>query len=220
MQGLTRDVAPEIGGHWTPTSNGVHGATKAFSYVMKADTRIEGPWTDEQEIEQKPPLTRQLQKFMEKEFYPWQKMVYELCQLLEDRWIHCIIDKHGNKGKSIFAEYLEYLGLAFELPTLRSYEDLMQFANSFPPKKVYLIDMPRGLKKDKMGEFYSGLESLKNGITIDKRYKGMKRRFDRPQVFVFTNAEQDETLLSPDRWKIYDLTEEKTLELRECLIFT
>ena len=32
--------------------------------------------------------------------------------------------------------------------------------------KCYIIDMPRGLKKDKMGDFYSGVEELKNGCAF------------------------------------------------------
>ena len=56
-------------------------------------------------------------------------------------------DEYGNAGKSIFAEFLEYKGMAFEMPLLQSMEDLMQFANSFPPKRAYMIDMPRAISK-------------------------------------------------------------------------
>lgn len=33
------------GAHWSPTCKSVHQA-KTFNYVMKADTRLEGPWTE------------------------------------------------------------------------------------------------------------------------------------------------------------------------------
>ena len=66
------------------------------------------------------------------------------------------------------------------MPMLRQMGDLMVFAHSYPMKQAYLIDMPRGIKTDKMGEFYGGMECRKNGITYDKRYRGKKRRMSRP----------------------------------------
>lgn len=44
---------------------------------------------------------------------------FELAQQTDDQWIHCIHDTVGNSGKSIMAEFLEYQGLAFEMPMLR-----------------------------------------------------------------------------------------------------
>jgi hypothetical protein len=59
-------------------------------------------------------------------------------------------------------------------------EDIMEFVMNFKAYPSYSVDMPRGMKKDKLGEFYSGLECLKNGYAYDKRYEGKRRRFDRP----------------------------------------
>ena len=117
----------------------------------------------------------------------------------------------GNSGKSIFAEFLEYQGVAFELPMLRTMEDLMAFAYSYPPKKAYLIDMPRGIKKDKMGEFDGGVECLKNGVTYDKRHHGKKRRMSRPQIFIFTNVLPDFSLMSMDRWRVWTMRQDKSM---------
>ena len=64
-------------------------------------------------------LTRQLRNFMEHEFYSWQKTIYDYVQVEDDRWIHLVYDQVGNVGKSIFLEFLEYQGLAFEMPPLR-----------------------------------------------------------------------------------------------------
>ena len=200
---LLTDVVPAIGGHWSVTSNGVHNGPKAFTYVMKEDTRLDGPWDDTSLVTEKPPLTRQLQRFMEHDFYPWQDKCYKLVQEEDDRWIHLVFDEIGNVGKSIFLEFLEFQGLAFEMPPLRHMEDIMEFAHSFPPQKAYIIDMPRGMKKDKLADFYAGLESIKNGVTYDKRYTGKKRRMDRPQVIVFTNTLPAFDLMSKDRWRIF-----------------
>lgn len=204
----TKDLWPEgCSVRWSVTSTSVHSGQN-FNYVLKADTRVDGPWTDK-DYEEPPPLTRQLKTFQEHHLYPWQTKAEELCAVTDDRWINVVFDEYGNAGKSVFAEYLEYKGLAYEIPAMRTMEDIMQCVMSIKPKKAYLIDLPRGMKKDKMADFYSGLEALKNGVAYDKRYSFRKIRFDRPQVFVFTNVIPDFGLLSIDRWKIWLLDEQK-----------
>ena len=193
----------DIGGHWSITSAGVH-INNRFNYVMKKDGRIAGPWKDS-EYQEPPLLTRQLRTFQACTMYPWQKQVEGWCTQTDDRSIKLIWDVQGNCGKSIMAEYLEYQGLAFEMPPLRLMEDIMQFCFSFPSQEVYLLDLPRAMKKDKLGDFYAGLEAIKNGVCYDKRYAGKKRRMNRPQVIVFTNTLPDFSFMSPDRWEIWSI---------------
>lgn len=178
-------------------------ACKSFDYVLKADTRIDGPWSDQTPVKV---LTPQLSDFLEMELRPWQKEVVTLCSIVDYRSIHVILDEIGNSGKSILAEYLEYQGLAYELPMMNCMEDIMQCAMSIEPQKCYLVDMPKGLKKEKLAAFYGGLECLKNGVMYDKRYAFKKRRIARPQIIVFTNAMPDFNLLSRDRWHVHRLT--------------
>ena len=44
---MLRNVVPNIGGHWTVTSNGTHDSAKSFNYVLKEDypilERLHGP---------------------------------------------------------------------------------------------------------------------------------------------------------------------------------
>lgn len=190
-------------GHWSHTCTTVHKGQN-FNYVMKAD-RLLGPWKDTDHIEP-PVLTRQLKTFMKHEMYPWQKQVKGWCEEEDDRSIKLIYDTIGNAGKSVFVEWLEYNGMAFELPPMRHMEDIMEFCFSFRNQKVYLIDMPRAMKKDKLGDFYAGLEYLKNGVVYDKRYSGKKRRMDRPQVIVFTNVLPAWEFMSRDRWEVFEMT--------------
>lgn len=198
------------GGHVSVTCTKVHEGTN-FNYVMKADSRVDGPWTDENFIEPLP-LTRQLKSFQQTQFRKWQKIILEWCAMADDRSIKLIFDQHGNSGKSIMSEYLEYKGLAFEMPPFKLMEDIMQCAMGISAQKVYLIDMPRAMKKDKLGEFYAGLEALKNGVCYDKRYSFKKRRMDRPQVIVFTNVLPDFSMLSRDRWEVFRMTSDFDLE--------
>lgn len=180
-------------------------------YETKLDTRVEGPYTDKDEVKV---LTRQLKSFVDKELYPWQAKVLNMVKEIDDRNINIIFDQEGNMGKSIFCEWLEYKNLAFEVPPFRMMEDIMGFVMNFKVYPAYLIDMPRGMKKDKLGEFYSGIESLKNGVAYDKRYEGKKIRFDRPQIVVFTNCLPDFGLLSRDRWRVWQTTADKDIVFR------
>jgi len=212
LAAAAKDAFPGV--HWSITSKEVHDGQN-FNYVIKADSRLEGPWTDK-DYEEPPVLTRQLKGFMERGIeFGWHKQALKWCDELEDRSIKVILDLEGNSCKSLFAEYLEYEGKAWEVPPFRLMEDISQCIMSIKAKKCYLVDMPRGMKKDKLGEFYSGLECLKNGVCWDKRYSFKKRRMDRPQVIVFTNTMPILSLLSTDRWEIYEMQSDKSLTLLE-----
>lgn len=190
------------GCHVSPTTNEVH-SKGTFNYVLKADTRTRGPWTDQN----KPiVLTRQLKAFLQLTLRPWQQKVVDICQLEEDRYIQIILDEVGNTGKSILSEYLEYRRLAYEVPPFTAMEDLMQCCMCIPAQRTYLIDMPKGMKKDKLASFFAGIEALKNGTMYDKRYAFKKRRIDRPQIIIFTNTKPDLSLLSRDRWQCNRIT--------------
>jgi hypothetical protein len=192
--------------HWKPTSN--NACNVEWTYVMKKDTRTRGPWKDDDEEKV---LTRQLRQFMTHERYEWQDQVVGMAREIDDRSIKLIYDTYGDAGKSILAEFMEYSGLAYEIPPFRLMEDLMQCVMSVKTYPAYLVDMPRGMKKDKLGEFYAGLECIKNGVAYDKRYNFRKKRFDRPQLIVFTNVLPDFELLSKDRWEIWQMDSDRAL---------
>lgn len=174
-------------------------------YCMKEDTKIEGPWKDTDP--DPPPFTKQLEQIQE--LYPWQKTIITMLKDWDARSIDVIYDPVGNIGKSGFCEYLEYHGHAYEIPMMRLMEDIMQCVYDVPTHKCYLIDMPRAMKKDKLFDFYSGIECLKNGQVYDKRYKFKKRRMNRPRVFIFTNNVPPESMMSRDRWDVWQVLDRK-----------
>jgi hypothetical protein len=199
--------------HWTPTSNNCDNN----DYTMKEYTRLEGPWNIEEEVVIK---TTQLLIFEKYELYPWQQQVMDSCTKYNDREINMIYDENGGIGKSIFCEYLEFNNLAEEIPPFRLMDDIFQWVYTFHSKPAYFIDLPRGMKKDKLGDFYSGIEIIKNGVCYDKRYGAKKRRFNRPVIWIFSNMLPCLTLMSKDRWNIWEV-KEKTLckyDLAQCLV--
>lgn len=213
---MMKTVIPAFpaGSTFSVTSKGVH-EKKSFNYVMKEDTKVEGPWKKDN-IRVRPPMTRQLAQFIANVetdgFRPWQQNVLDICELEEDRFIHFIYDEHGNCGKSIMVEYLEFHDKALEVFAFNDMSDFMGFCHSMPVQKCYLVDMPRGMHKDKLTGFYTGIESLKNGLTFDKRYEGRKRRFDRPQVILYSNRYPDFNLLSLDRWVVFEMQRDFSLK--------
>ena len=202
---LFKDKPPN---YINPTNN-VEVTNGESFYLIKEDTRLSGPWTDQDEIKV---VTIQLKEFLKFEMYEWQKQLFDMSKTYNGRKIDLLYDPNGNIGKSIFSEYLEYMNLAEEIPPFRLMDDIFQWVASRPIKKAYLVDMPRGMKKDKLGDFYSGLEVIKNGVAFDKRYKAQKIRFDRPRVFVFTNTLPVFKLMSKDRWNVWEINNEMALQ--------
>lgn len=202
---LFKDKPPN---YLEPTTNPEYHTGEAF-YCMKEDTREDGPWKD---TDEKKFMTKQLKEFNEYSLYPYQVYLKNIATRFDTRKIDLIFDQHGNMGKSIFAESLEYLGIAEEIPPFRLMDDIFQWVCSRPVKKCYIIDMPRGMKKDKLADLYSGIEIIKNGVAFDKRYSAKKIRFDRPRIFVFTNALPVFELMSADRWNVYQVTQDKHIK--------
>lgn len=189
--------------HFSPTSENAKGD---IFYVIKLDTRIKGPWTDKDEIKI---LTKQMELFSSWGLLPWQQTAKEMSQVFDLRAIDLLYDQMGNSGKSLFSEHMEYEGLAEEVPPFRLMDDIFQWVATRPIKGCYIVDLPRGMKKDKLGDFYSGIEVIKNGVAFDKRYKADKIRFTRPRIFVFTNTLPDLELMSKDRWNIWTIKDNK-----------
>jgi hypothetical protein len=202
-----------------PTCTKVHGGNK-FNYVMKADSRLEGPWT-EADFEDPPTLTRRVKHFMESEKYPFQAQIIKMCSEIDDRSIKVIYDPIGGNGKSTLAAYLMYTKKAYRIPAgIKSIEDIMQACHSIKPQAAYIMDMPRAMGKDKLYDLYAGLECLKDGVTYDKRYKFTQRDMDSPQIIVCTNVVPQLHMLSKDRWEIWELTRSKTLIKYEAPVVT
>lgn len=202
---LFKDLAPN---YIQPTSNPEYYTGEAF-YMTKEDTRVEGPWTDKDE---KKIETTQIKMMLDWELRPYQKQLAETATQFSMRSIDLIYDPNGNCGKSLFSEYLEYMGLAEEVPPFRMMDDIFQWVATRPIKRCYVFDMPRGMKKDKLADFYSGIEVIKNGVAYDKRNSAKKLRFDRPRVFVFTNTLPNFKLMSADRWVVWQMTDQYALE--------
>lgn len=192
--------------HFSPTAT---ANTKSFSYVMKLDTRKEGPWADTDKIIVE---TKQMKLFKSWGLLEWQHDLIKTVSKFDLRFIDLVYDPTGNAGKSLLTEFMEIHHNAEEVPPFRLMEDIFQWVYGRPTALTYIIDMPRGMKKDKLGDFYSGVEVIKNGVAYDKRYTAKKKRFDRPRIIIFTNTLPEFDLMSKDRWKVWIIDNNKLKE--------
>ena len=202
-------------GNCRPTSK--PGALNAnfYNYCTKDMTREEGPWTDKDVEKHK---TKQLAMFESFELYDWQKSVVDMSTQFCMRSIDIIYDMEGNIGKSIFGEWMEFVDLAEEIPPYRLMDDIFAWVYGMTKRPCYFVDLPRGMKKDKLADFYSGIEVIKNGVAYDKRYRSKKDRFDRPRIFVFTNELPNFALMSKDRWNVWVVKDKKLCAWEETIL--
>lgn len=179
-------------------------------YVIKDDTRIEGPWKDDDPTESIRYIPRQIREITT--FRPWQMDIYNLLKTWDPRSIHIIIDTRGNNGKTILKTYCGVHNVAKTIPFCNDYKDIMRMVMDMPKVGAYIIDMPRAIKKEKLYQLFAGIETIKDGYAYDDRYTFKDEYFDCPGILVFTNNCPDLTLLSQDRWKLWKISEDFKLE--------
>lgn len=195
------------GAHWSPTAN---VNKQNFNYAMKTDTRVAGPWTDKDKVEEPKFLTREAKVLMEKGLYPWQESIKKSCDdqkgdtTYDGRSINVLVDEGGNSGKGSLAAYARYTGFAQTLPTVSDMKQLVGFAMDLP-HHAYIFDWPKAMVKKEMKQFFAAVETIKDGWLWDVRNKGRQIVMDRPAIWIFTNKKPDTTLLSMDRWRMWTI---------------
>ncbi|UYD39080.1 MAG: replication associated protein [Wigfec virus K19_227] len=185
--------------HISPTSNNAKKG-EPF-YVLKAETRVEGPWTD---ADKKPSyIPRQIRDIT---LRPFQESVIASRTTFESREVNLIYDPEGASGKSTLRNYIAAHDLGRFIPFANDYKDIMRMIWTFEHQshqQLYVLDLPRALKKEKLFQMWGAIESIKDGYAFDERYKFKEIFFDSPVVWVFTNQEPDQDLLSRGRWRIW-----------------
>jgi len=199
---------PEI--HLSPTSK---ANVSNFYYVSKDETRVDGPWANTDPGQAYIP--RHIRKITS--MFPWQQTILDMHKAEEDtRWIHCIVTIKGDLGKSTFITYNAVHGVGHWIPPLNTFNDIMEIVQNLSKCGCYFFDLPKALDKRNLKGLFSALECIKDGRAYDPRYHFKQDFFDIPNVFVFTNTYPDLTLLSQDRWKIWDINDKfELVEWRE-----
>ena len=93
---------------------------------------------------------------------------------------------------------------------------IMQFCYGLEVKKVYVFNIPRAMKQDgrNLAKILSSIESIKDGILYDTRYRTQQKFIESPQIIVILNHLPELDLLSTDRWKIMVLKSNGEFEIK------
>jgi len=181
-------------------------ASKTFDYVMKQDTRLEGPYTNKDAPAMYVPV-----QYRHKTLRRWQEHLIQvsMMQRHDPRTINVLYCPQGNIGKTTLCGYLYYQRKGFLLPSNLDSERLVATAcNIFKAQNnndpgIIFIDIPRSQEQTRMYALYQAIEQLKNGMLFDTRYHYQSWDIDTPVIWVFTNKIPDLSQLSQDRWKIW-----------------
>lgn len=184
-----------------------------FDYVMKDDTRTKGPWTDKDEPAYIPLQYRGKLDTL----FPYQREIIKICEKFDDRKINLLYCPTGNIGKSTLAHLMRLHLRALVLPPLNDADRLiytccnMAMARNIRQSVPIFIDLPRAMNKERLFGLYTAIEVIKQGYLIDTRNHAKEWDMDCPIVWVFTNSEPEISMLSKDRWQLWEVDENKQL---------
>lgn len=182
---------------WEKTRN----PKSAFDYCCKAETAVGKVYTNMR-------IDKSIDK---KNFYPWQKLIYDILQDEPDhRKICWIYESTGNTGKSAFVKYMVKNENALMCNGGKC-KDLINLVYNADMDlcSTVLWDLPRS-NKGKVS--YDAIECIKNGMICNTKYETGVKTFAPPHIIIFSNYEPENTdNLSEDRWCKFTIN--KNLEL-------
>lgn len=119
----------------------------------------------------------------------------------DDRHVRFIVDEEGNSGKSWFINYWmrKYPNETQLIPIGKRDDMAYSYVSG---KRYYFFDVPRsGLEYFQ----YAILEMIKNGMVCSPKYESCVKMSDKKcHVVIMCNESPDMTMLSADRYKIYN----------------
>lgn len=126
----------------------------------------------------------------------WQQTLVDKLSLpANDRTVHWVVDREGNKGKTFLSKYLVQEHGAFYCPGGK-HSDL---AYLYAYQSIIVFDFCRD-QEDRVP--YALIESFKNGLIFSAKYESRMKIIRPPHVVCFANFAPDESKLSGDRWWI------------------
>lgn len=186
---MWRDQCPNLDGFVTATSM---KTGDKFSYCMKDDSRIAGPWRDKKEVLSKD-LEKELQ-LIENNPRPWQGDIFDDVKVWEKTdTFGVIIDVFGLGGKSAVAKLIQARGWGIAVPSSLEPKEMIEYVSSlmnqqdgWEPNCVWL-DIPRATDKRSYKKLAAGIEQIKTGLVMDHRYAAAPTLTRGPKVWVTCN---------------------------------
>lgn len=172
--------------HYTPTNTSVAKGRKKFDYVIKADTRVEGPWSDQDQSYIPPDVPTELLAWQ-------QRCVYRLAEQ-NDRQILFMEDQRGGAGKSKLIRWLiaNHNGIYIP-PTCENAQQMGGFFYAATRKdpsieRFVVIDCPRFSTRKTWEKLAMVIEQIKDGYACDGRNVARVTLVRQPRVLVALNG--------------------------------
>lgn len=147
---------------------------------------------------------------------PFQQAILDIaCSPVNRRDIYYFFEEKGNVGKTIIAEYLHIFHGAIitggkDADMKHAITRWQQITGHSPV--IIVVDIARS--QQFTAEACKAIESIKNGLFFDGKYESvMTHAFQKPHVFIFSNKAPDTSLFSEDRWKIFQIMNEKLISV-------
>lgn len=192
-----------------PESNASVAQGGLAFYVLKDETREDGPWYDPSYKKPKPaPVYEGKDLAVMKKPFCFQATIINMVKAdPDDRTIHWIYNKKGCAGKSKLMKYLRFKDYDFARVPLGTATQIKTCVIAKGAKAIYMVDLPRVRGNDeRITEVFSALEEIKNGWVVGAMFgKDDELLMEPPHVFIFSNEVPNMAIASPDRWKIYTL---------------
>lgn len=208
----------ELECHVSETSTNVHKGNN-FNYVMKLDSRVEGPWSDK-DVEEKCKITVSSRaeaeiSEIEKKLIKWQMAIIISAKTKNRDDINILYDPTGLKGKSEILRLMLARRLALCIPCCDDAMKIIGFAAKMPEADCYIGDMPRSLNKNskKLQQYFAGIEQLKTGILYDWRYDSEIAIRGRPVIWLFTNNKLPKDAFTQRRMKIWRILDDDLVQV-------
>lgn len=138
------------------------------------------------------------------ELRQWQESVLSLFLMPPDgRSIHWIHEMQGGVGKSALCKYLMVKYKALYIDQGKKSDIVNHVFNTDMDKcGGIILDIPRNTQ-NKIS--YSAVESLLNGMIFNSKYETGSKLFNPVNIFVFSNYPPERSMMSADRWRIFEI---------------
>lgn len=179
--------------HWEKTKkvrDAINYCSKENNYIIKGYTL---------------PFTQKIENL-----YPWQEA---LCNILreepDERKIHWLWEPKGCSGKTTFQKYV-YTHFSNVVVLSGKASDMFNTIVKYEEKnnclpKIVLINIPRSVEHVS----WNGIESIKDMFFHSGKYEGGMVCGANPHVVIFANTEPDYSVLSEDRWSVYEIVNDE-----------
>lgn len=216
VKALWQEMWPDLQlpNHLSPTTNNALKKNIAGYYATKLDTRIEGPWTSENQTIAS--TKRTLYDYEEvTELNKVQKYMLEWAGA-DDHWREILVVGPGACiGKSTaFAHIQATYERVHVVPSNLTAKEILGFL--FPVinegkenRAILLFDLPYATDTKELKEICKTIETISGGCLADCRYTGGKyKKIYAPKIIVITNIDPERMLFAQDRISVIDTNDE------------